>query len=270
MPRLSLIGVCLALLLVVPGTALAQGKTFALVVDERLEEAGLLAYVIPRFALKSGVRPMVVAAAPDGLAGDGADVVIAPDAIAQGLGGTTAPAFYVEGEGAETWSVSLFVGGENTENAEKFVNWLTGEIGQRTVATFEVDGAPKFIPGAIEIEVEEALVITGDANVGEKLSHLHCGRCHVISDKNRMGGIGSAPSFAALRAIPGWADKFMVFWTANPHPSFTQVEGLTEPFDPAHPPHIAPVEITQDDLDAIFAYAASIEPKDLGAEVQSR
>ena len=112
--------------------------------------------------------------------------------------------------------------------------------------------------------------LEGDANEGEKLSHFHCGRCHVISDRNRFGGIGSTPSFPALRAIPSWRDKFAAFWTLNPHPSFTQVVDITPPFDPDRPPHIAPVVITQEDLEAIVAYAASIEPKDLGAAVESR
>ena len=85
-----------------------------------------------------------------------------------------------------------------------------------------------------------------------------------------MGGIGSTPSFAALRSLAGWEDKFLAFWSENPHPSFTQVEGLTEPFDPDHPPHIAPVEITLDELEAIYAFAATIEPKDLGAPINER
>jgi hypothetical protein len=270
MRKWSWIGACAALLLVAASEARAQGKTFALVVDDRLEDVGLLSYLLPRFTLKHGVRPTVVAGAAGTLDPAGADVVIAPEAVAETLGGTLAPAFYVEGEGAETWSVSLLSDGDNAEHARTFVSWLTSEIGQRTVATFEADGAPRFIPGAIAVVVKEELIVTGDATIGEKLSLFHCGRCHVISDKNRMGGIGSAPSFPALRAIPGWSDKFMAFWSANPHPSFTQVEGLTEPFDPNFPPHIAPVELTMEDLDAIFAYAVTITPKDLGAEVEAR
>ena len=84
-------------------------------------------------------------------------------------------------------------------------------------------------------------MIKGDIDLGETLSLLHCGRCHVVNEKNRMGGIGSTPSFGALRAMPAWGDRFAVFWTLSPHPSFTQVEGMTEPFDPQHPPAIAPV-----------------------------
>ena len=34
---------------------------------------------------------------------------------------------------------------------------------------------------------------------GEKLSYIDCGRCHVIGERNRMGGIGSTPGFAVNR-----------------------------------------------------------------------
>lgn len=100
---------------------------------------------------------------------------------------------------------------------------------------------------------------------GETLALLHCGRCHVVSDRNKYGGIGSTPSFGALRTIPNWREKFAAFWVYNPHPSFTQVEGVTEPFPAERPPHIAPVELTLEETEAIALFAASIEPKDLGA-----
>jgi hypothetical protein len=102
------------------------------------------------------------------------------------------------------------------------------------------------------------------------LAHGTCGRCHVVSERNRFGGIGSTPSFPALRSMPDWEDRFRTFWALNPHPSFTQVEGLTEPFDPASPPHIAPVHLTMAESDAILAYVAGIAPKDLGAEIEAR
>ncbi|MFQ5567351.1 MAG: c-type cytochrome, partial [Paracoccaceae bacterium] len=34
---------------------------------------------------------------------------------------------------------------------------------------------------------------------GEKLTMINCGRCHKVSEKDRMGGIGSTPSFAVMR-----------------------------------------------------------------------
>ncbi|MDH3264782.1 MAG: hypothetical protein OEM24_12390, partial [Paracoccaceae bacterium] len=139
-----------------------------------------------------------------------------------------------------------------------------------TVASFDPGGGVAYLPGAEEEAAPEAVLPEGDAEMGGELAHSHCGRCHVVSEKNRFGGIGSTPSFGALRAIPTWQDKFQNFWAENPHPVFLRVEGLTEPFDPDRPPHIAPVEIDVEELAAIVAFAASIEPKDLGAAVRSR
>jgi len=79
---------------------------------------------------------------------------------------------------------------------------------------------------------------------------------------------GSTPSFGALRARANWSDLFRAFYVKNPHPSFTQIEGVTEPFDPDHLPHIAPVTITEADLEAIVAFVATLKPKDLGQPVR--
>ena len=84
-----------------------------------------------------------------------------------------------------------------------------------------------------------------------------------------MGGIGSTPSFAALRGRSNWSDLFRKFFLENPHPSFTQVAGVTDPFDPNKALHVAPVEITMDEIEAITAFVATIEAKDLGGRVQS-
>lgn len=260
-PRFLMAGT-LALILAT-GSAAAQGKTFVLAADERLEASGVLKFLVPRFALKYQIRPTVVAGADDAAA-----LYVAPPDVA-GDGGVIV--FHRSGsDPEEVWSAAVRRDAEGADHAETFRDWLLSDIGRAMLETFQEDGAQVFLPGKPSVDVVVAPVIEGDANQGERLALVHCGRCHVVSEKNRMGGIGSTPSFAALRAIPGWEDKFLAFWSANPHPSFTQVEGLTEPFDPARPPHIAPVEITMPDIDAITAYAASIEPKDLGAPVGSR
>ena len=263
-------------------TCLAVGNaraadTLILAADERLDASGLLAFLAPRFALKHGVRIEIAAAPADTLAASvgGADVVIGPDAVTAvlrdaGAGESMRAAFYVEGSADENYAVMALAASVLPDKAEAFVDWLTSEVGQRTIVSFEKPGQPVYQPGALKVERVVAPVLEGDADQGEKLAHFHCGRCHVISDRNRFGGIGSTPSFPALRAIPSWRDKFEAFWTLNPHPSFTQVVDITPPFDPDRPPHIAPVVITQEDLEAIVAYAASIEPKDLGAAVESR
>jgi hypothetical protein len=244
------------------GVARAQGKTFELLADPDLVATGVLKFMVPRFALKYQIRPTIVTeptgaeamvfGVPD-VAGPGAKVIFhRPEA--------TPPEIYAAG---------LRPDAEGADFAATFREWLLSDVGRATLATFKVDEEVAFLPGRPETErVEITREAPGDAGEGEKVAMFHCGRCHVVSEKNRMGGIGSTPSFRALRAIPDWEDKFLAFWSANPHPSFTQVEGITEPFDPARPPHIAPVEITLEDIEAIVAYAGSLEPKDLGAPVK--
>ena len=256
------------------GSAFAQGKTFVLAIEPELEASGLIAYVVPRFALKYSIRPTILSGDVEALASE-ADVVIAEtEQVAELLEAALIVrrrgVFYTEAEPARRYAIALIEATKNAPAAEKFMAWITGEIGQRTIATYAPDGEQIFLPGSLNVAAPAAPEPTGDAVEGERLSLFHCGRCHVVNEKNRMGGIGSTPSFAALRGINGWQDKFLAFWSHNPHPSFTQVQGLTEPFDPDHPPHIAPVEITQEDIEAIFAYAATIEPKDLGAPINER
>ncbi len=101
---------------------------------------------------------------------------------------------------------------------------------------------------------------------GEKLTLFNCGRCHKVSEKDRMGGIGSTPSFAALRTIEDWEERMKAFWTLRPHPSFTQIEGMTEPFPPDRPPLVYPISLTLKELDIIIDYARTIKPADLGPD----
>ena len=85
----------------------------------------------------------------------------------------------------------------------------------------------------------------------------------MIGPRNRMGGLGSTPSFAVLKTLNDWEVRFRGFYMLNPHPSFTQIPDVTDPFDESRPPPIVPLEITLEDLDAILAYVATIEPAEL-------
>jgi len=105
---------------------------------------------------------------------------------------------------------------------------------------------------------------------GERLTIINCGRCHVVSPKNKMGGIGSTPSFAVLRTFPDWEERMKAFWTLRPHPAFTQVEGVTAPFAEDQPAHVHPIRLTLDELDQIIAYARTVPPADLGAGLNQR
>lgn len=260
------------------GPALAQGKSLILAADERLEASGLLKYLLPRFALKKGIRVQISTGDSASLAGmaQESDALLGLVAVAEsvqqdGLGQDLRPAFHVEGSAEdETYAVLVLEGGENADHAAAFVDWLTSEIGQNTIASYAPADHPGYVPGAVEIEKAATVLPEGDVDAGEKLAHFHCGRCHVISDKNRFGGIGSTPSFPALRAIPDWQEKFTSFFAENPHLSFTRIIDVSPPFDPDRPPHIAPVELTLEEMEAIIAFAAKIKPKDLGAAIDLR
>ncbi len=228
--------------------AKAQEKSITLSADPALEAAGLWDYALPRFKLKTGIRVQ--------LADNPADVRISS--------GAGAPLFEDIASGT-LYSVTLEQDGPY---AIRFMDWLTSDIGQRTIAAFQVDDQPMFRPVAVGEVVEEAKLL-GNATSGEALSLRKCGRCHVVGESNKYAGIGSTPSFAALRNLPDWRRRFSVFWTLAPHPSFTQIEGVTEPFDPAHPPAIFPIFLTPDEAADIGSYVETLETKDLGGPIRT-
>lgn len=255
------IALAIAALVLAIAPARAQDRQITLAAPQALADSGLLAFVLPRFSLKTGIRIQVQ---PDA---ESADVILTPaDTI--GAGGSerkTRRAFH-EAAGDGIWRV---VGdGVEDSHSMRFVDWLLSDVGQRTIDSFE--GGAVYVASAGSVEVAEAAPIDGDVVLGEKLSLTLCGRCHVIGEINRMNGIGSTPSFGALRAIADWQYRFEAFYVLNPHPSFTQVKDVTPPFDARLPSPIAPVEMTLDDLDAILAYVSAIEPMDLGAPVKAQ
>ena len=99
---------------------------------------------------------------------------------------------------------------------------------------------------------------------GEKLTLLHCGRCHVVNEKNRMGGIGSTPSFPVMRGRENWEERMRAFYGEPPHAAITQIEGVTDPFPINRPPPIHPMRLTLEEIDKIIDYVRTLEPPDLG------
>ncbi|MEL6679953.1 MAG: hypothetical protein AAFQ51_14695 [Pseudomonadota bacterium] len=230
--------------------ALAEERVIRLAAPEVLVESGLLRHLLPRFALKTQIRVEVVAG--------GADMTLAP-----GAEGRTA----FTGEDGTGYRLTV---SETSALTERFAEWLFSDVGRNTIASFAPEDGASFTPGASRAVAAAIPAPVGDTVQGEKLAFQHCGRCHVIDERNRFGGIGSTPSFAALRTLPEADSRFAAFWTLNPHPSFTQVEGMTEPFNPLTPPAIAPLYLTLDDVEAIEAYAATIPPADLGQGIVAR
>lgn len=208
-------------------------------------ETGLLGHILPRFSLKTGVRvvpdpagPMVLAAAPPGV-----------------------PVF-------RRGDRLYYLRTADDPRQLRFRDWLSSEIGKRTLEAFRPQGTALFSADVGIVAVAAARRFAGDAALGGELALIHCGRCHVVGAANRMGGLGSTPSFAVLRTLRDWDERFETFYVRNPHPSFTQIEGITAGFDPGRPPPIVPLAISRDAFDAILAFVAAIAAADLGAPLQ--
>lgn len=228
--------------------SVANERQFRLAVPAEIVESGLLKHLLPRFSLKTQVKISVV------------DV----DAVAEvSLGTVGFPVF--DGAGGK-WRALVHV--PDHAGVQKFSDWITSEIGQRTIASFVVDGVQQFTLPEAETVQEVAVQMDGDATAGQDISRQKCGRCHVVIASERMNAIGSTPSFFALRSLPDWDERFGAFYTLNPHPAFTQVDEVTPPFPSDRPSPIVPVRITISDLESVLAYVASLEPADLGAPLE--
>ncbi len=227
------------------GPAIAQEKVFSLRAPDVLVESGLMSHLLPRFSLKTGVR---ITLAEDGLAAFGAE-------------GT--PVFR---QGDAVWHFS-HAGGDY---AEAFQDWLLSDVGKRTIEAFAPEGRALFSADVATEAVVQTLALSGDAILGETVSLKQCGRCHVVNDTNRMNAIGSSPSFALMRTFPDWQERFETFFLLNPHPAFTQVIEVTDPFPIDRPSPIAPIEVSWEEIEAITAYVGSIAPADLGAPLATQ
>jgi mono/diheme cytochrome c family protein len=224
-----------------------EPREFRLDAPVALQQTGLIDHLLPRFALKTGRRGQLVTTE--------ADVV-----IADGRGGT--PAF---ARGDQVWSVRRLT---DSDAGGRFADWLLSDIGVNTIRSFAPLTGEGFSAVAQETVVAE-VVFEGDAVHGLDVSRVHCRRCHRVAVDGTGIGIGSAPSFMALRALPDWAARFAAFYALNPHPSFMLVEGISPAFDPMHPPPIVPVKLTLDEVEAVQAYVSGLPPADLGAEVEA-
>lgn len=227
-------------------TAQAQSVDFTLSAAREVRDTGFLQHLLPRFSLKHGVRITQIE--------EGGDVVIGRSGV---------PVFAGLDE---VWHVAA----TDTAGPKLFTEWLLSDIGMRTIDAFQPEGVAVFSAQIVDETTQPILTFDGDPVQGESLSFEHCGRCHVINHANRMDGLGQTPSFALLRTFEDWRNRFSRFYVLNPHPSFTQITNITEPFAAHLPPAIVPVEITQDEIDHILSYVATIAPADLGAPLQSQ
>ena len=226
-----------------------EPRDFTLSAPPEIVASGLLDYILPRFALKTGRRARLVEGAADARFGSAG-----PDA---------AP---VMARGQALYALDL---AGNNDAARRFADWIGSEVGRSTLASFVPDDGPPFSapPAALP---EAPASIEGDAALGREVAEQHCARCHRVAPGLTAMTLGSTPSFAALKTLSDWTDRFAAFYALNPHPAFLRVEGVSPPFDPARPPPIVPVEITADEAEALGAYVAGIPAADLGADIQSR
>ncbi len=249
----------LGLILAFAGSLPVQAAEVRLSAPAAMAETGFFGYLLPRFWVRSQIDVRLVGEDED------APLRIAPAPAPDQPGGERRP---LMSDDRQTYD--LLLAPDAAEPARKFFDWAISPAGQRAITGFERAGSQVFFPPTAGVVAQPKVAAAGAVEEGERLALHHCGRCHVINDKNRFGGIGSTPSFGALRALPSANERFAAFWTLNPHPAFMQVEGQTTPFDPAHPPSAAPVILTQQEAEAIAAFAASIPPLDLGAPVRPR
>lgn len=232
----------------VPGKA--ETRSFRLSAPEELVATGFLKYLLPRFSLKTSIRIELVA--DSGEADAGFSAVDEGTPVFSGLD--------------KTWVLKVADAGN--EHVARFRDWLTGDIGRNTIDAFQAEGKAVFTAALEQPEETGPVVISGDVVEGERLSVRHCGRCHMVNEETRMTTIGSTPSFAVMRSFADWQRRFEGFFVLNPHPAFTMIEGVTEPFDITRPPPIVPLQLTLDDLDAIMAFVSQVPPADLGAPIQ--
>ncbi len=104
-----------------------------------------------------------------------------------------------------------------------------------------------------------AVAPAADVKSGDAIAHAHCSRCHVVSDKTRMAGIGSTPSFHAIKYLKDWRERFQTFFARQPHPAFVRIEGVPPPTD--LPPYAKPVPLKPEAVDDIIAYMETLKAR---------
>ena len=97
---------------------------------------------------------------------------------------------------------------------------------------------------------------------GREIVRQHCTRCHVVPEMNPYGGIGSTPSFAALKWLSDWEHRFEVFYSLPPHPALVSIQGVSEERSASLPVFVAEIELQIDDVDAILSFVRTLETPD--------
>ena len=231
----------------------AKEKQIYIAPVTELSTAQFIDYLIPRFSLKHNIK--VRFSSENEI----------PDVAISNVTGAI-PIFKNE---KTIWFLNI-VSDDSDSYAKRFSQWLTSEIGKKAIGNYQSDVGDRFSAHFDLPKSKQIYVTTVDVSLGRKLAAHTCGRCHATDKTNRMKTIGSTPSFAALRTFKDWRPRFDTFFTLNPHPSFTQIQNVTPPFDRKRPPPIEPISLTVGDLDEILEFVSQITPADLGLAVESQ
>ena len=97
---------------------------------------------------------------------------------------------------------------------------------------------------------------------GREIISQHCTRCHVVPDMNPYGGIGSTPSFSAMKWLDDWEQRFEVFYTLPPHPALVNIVGVSEERSESLPVFVSEIRLQLEEIDAILAFMHTLETTD--------
>ncbi len=97
-------------------------------------------------------------------------------------------------------------------------------------------------------------VMAGDIDAGKQIAREHCTRCHVVGEMNKYGGIGSTPSFGAIKTMADWSQRFEIFFTLPPHPAVVAIQGVTEQRPESLPAFVTQITLSVDQLEDLLAF----------------
>ena len=247
---------------------LAAADAFRLFVAPELAQTGLVRYLAPRFRFRSGIRVLRAETL------EAADAALLPvESVDEGLRVRAAllrPAL-AERQGDRRYVyLVLTQDPARAEAARAFLDWMFSRPGKASIGSFPDEKNPAFTPADRAPVTVAPARFDGDPERGHELARKHCRRCHVVEPDDPFAGIGSTPSFMALRALPDWQRRFSVFWSLRPHLGLVDVAEMSPERLPSNPVPIAPVRLTLDDVEDVLAYVARLAPKDLGRPVEMR
>ena len=94
---------------------------------------------------------------------------------------------------------------------------------------------------------------------GRDIVRQHCTRCHVVPDMNPYGGIGSTPSFSAMKWLEDWARRFEIFYILPPHPSLVRIMGVSEERNASLPAFNKEIILKLEDIEDILEFVKTLK-----------